>query len=65
MQKHLLCISSELLVCISRVPIGFTWKTTKVENHSVSAYYLITQMIGPLKFDMLTAAMFIFILQNS
>ena len=26
------------------------WKTAKVQNHSVSTYYLFTQMIAPLKF---------------
>ena len=35
------------------------WKTAKIQNNSVSAYLLFTQMIGPL-FDMFTAAMFIF-----
>ena len=35
------------------------WKAAKVENHSVSAYQLFTQMIVPL-LDMLTGAMFIF-----
>ena len=34
-------------------------KAAKVENHSVSAYKLFTQMIGPL-FDIFTGAMFIF-----
>ena len=34
-------------------------KTAKVENHSVSAYYLFTQMIGPL-FGILAGTMFIF-----
>ena len=40
------------------------WKTAKVQNRSVAAYYLFTQMIGPL-LDMFTAAMFIFVLGNS
>ena len=35
------------------------WKAAKVENHSVWAYQLFTQMIGPL-FDMFTGSMFIF-----
>ena len=35
------------------------WKSSKVQNHSVSVYYLITQIIGPFC-DMLTVAMFIF-----
>ena len=32
-------------------------KAAKVENHSVSAYSIFTQMLGSL-FDMLTGAMF-------
>ena len=40
------------------------WKTAKVQNHSVAAYWLFTQMIGPL-FDMFTAAILIFFLGNS
>ena len=63
LQKHLLCINNELLLCISR--IGFTYKTPKVQNHSVSAYWLFRQMIGPLKVDLFTAAMFIFFLWDS
>ena len=36
------------------------WKAAKVaENHYVSAYWLLTQMIGKL-FDMFTGAMFVF-----
>ena len=35
------------------------WKTAKVQNYSVAAYELFTQMIGPL-FDMFTVAVYFF-----
>ena len=36
------------------------WKTAKVQNHSVSAKYLFTQMIGRFKFWHVYCCMFIF-----
>ena len=39
------------------------WKTAKVQNYSVAAYELFTQMIGPL-FDMFTVAVYFFSLGN-